>query len=88
MIDIGKNIRYISPKYINKDTERNVTLYFRAKKTIKNAEISLTCNKRIILKRKYRIVKPSEIIKLNLENKIIKIINDNTFIDLTGRDNG
>ncbi|MBN2602934.1 MAG: FAD-dependent oxidoreductase [Candidatus Thermoplasmatota archaeon] len=62
----GKNVFYVVPQHIRCDLKSSVTLYFRVKNIMKNAEIKLTEKNYIVAQKKERIVKPPEIVKIDI----------------------
>ena len=60
------NILYIVPQYVNKDS-KEVILYFRVNKVMKNKTVIIKDNKSIIFKKKYLFLKPPEMEKIVLK---------------------
>lgn len=74
----GKNVFYVVPQHIRSDLKSPVTLYFRVKNIMKNAEIKVTEKNCIVAQKKERIVKPPEMVKIDIlpedANKIKKSV--------------
>jgi NADPH-dependent 2,4-dienoyl-CoA reductase/sulfur reductase-like enzyme len=74
----GKNVFYVVPQHIRSDLKSPVTLYFRVKNIMKNAEIKVTEKNFIVAQKKERIVKPPEMVKIDIlpedANKIKKSV--------------
>ena len=74
----GKNVFYVVPQRIRCDLKSSVTLYFRVKNTMKNAEIKVTEKNYIVAQKKEQIVKPPEMVKIDIlpeeANKIKKSV--------------
>jgi NADPH-dependent 2,4-dienoyl-CoA reductase/sulfur reductase-like enzyme len=74
----GKNVFYVVPQHIRSDLKSPVTLYFRVKNIMKNAKIRVTEKNYIVAQKKERIVKPPEMVKIDIlpedANKIKKSV--------------
>jgi NADPH-dependent 2,4-dienoyl-CoA reductase/sulfur reductase-like enzyme len=74
----GKNVLYVVPQHIRSDLKSQVILYFRVKNIMKNAEIKVTEKNCIVAQKKERIVKPPEMVKIDIfpedANKIKKSV--------------
>ena len=56
----GKNISYVCPQKINRNTAGNVKLFFRVKNTFKNCVIRVKSGENVLLERKKKIATPGE----------------------------
>jgi len=61
-------VRYIVPQRINKDTDKDVKLYFRVGKVFKNVKLVVKCGDEIIMSKNKKKMAPGE-----MENVLIKL---------------
>ena len=65
----GENgVRYIVPQRINRETDKDVKLYFRVGKVFKNVRLSVKCGDEVIMSRNKKKMTPGE-----MENILIKL---------------
>jgi hypothetical protein len=70
----GKNIKYVVPQTITNTDFQEITLYLRVEKEKKHVNVIVKENNKIIYNKKERIVKPAEMLKINITKKIIKSV--------------
>ncbi len=69
-------VRYIVPQKISKDTDRDVSLYFRVGSVYKGAKIAVYCGDRLILSKKRPRMCPSEMETVVIKKDVIDSIPD------------
>lgn len=62
----GRNVRYVVPQVIRGGNPEDVILYLRVKEIEKNVEIIVSSNGRKLYEKKERIVRPPEMVKLQV----------------------
>ncbi|MBU7012395.1 MAG: FAD-dependent oxidoreductase [Theionarchaea archaeon] len=72
----GRNVRYVVPQIIQGRNPENVTFYLRVKEIEKNVEIIVSSNGRKICEKKERIVRPPEMVKLQMSTELGDIRNE------------
>lgn len=66
-IELGRNIRYTVPQLISgKPLEEKIKFYLRVKKPEKKVEVKALARENEVFARKFRIVRPSEMIRLEI----------------------
>ena len=74
----GRNVRYIVPQIIRAEKfDKDIKFYLRVKEIEKNTRIVVSSNEKEIFEKKERIVRPPEMIKLNLSPEILNKITGN-----------
>jgi len=74
----GRNVRYIVPQIIHGEKfDEDIKFYLRVKEIEKNTRIVVSSNEKKIFEKKERIVRPPEMIKLNLSPEILNKITGN-----------
>lgn len=63
----GFGVRYVVPQRINKETDRDVKLYFRVMDVYKGAKVTVTCGEKVLYSKKKPRLAPGE-----MENVLIK----------------
>ncbi len=82
----GINVKYIVPKKIKNLDMENITIYFRVNKEKRDVEINLDNNGITIFRKKERIVKPAEMQKIELNNRIFKNFkNEELFLNIMSK---
>jgi len=77
----GRNVRYIVPQIIHAEKfDEDIKFYLRVKEIEKNTRIVVSSNEKKIFEKKERIVRPPEMIKLNLSPEILNKITGNELI--------
>lgn len=69
-------VRYIVPQKINRDTDKDVSLYFRVGSVYRNAKIAVYCGDRLILSKKRPRMCPSEMETVVIKKDVIDSIPD------------
>lgn len=73
----GENVAQVLPHNLDiENAEDDIQVYMRTKKTIENCVIDISINKEIIHSKKYRIVKPPEMIVTSFPNKVFNGFKD------------
>lgn len=70
----GNNVKYVVPQIIKKIDSDDIILYLRSKYEKQNVMLLIYENNKIIIQKKERIVKPSEILRLSIPKKFIESI--------------
>ena len=79
----GRNIGYVVPQIIRKkDFCERITFYFRVKKIEENVKITIRAGEKILYKRREKIVKPPEMVRLNLRLKFLEDAGDELTIEV------
>lgn len=74
-------VRYIVPQNVNLATDKDVKLYFRVGRVIKNAVLAVTCGDEVILTKKKRKMTPGEMEYITLKVDMIrKLPKDGTLV--------
>lgn len=74
-------VRYIVPQNVNLATDKDVKLYFRVGRVIKNAVLTVTCGDEVILTKKKRKMTPGEMEYITLKVDMIrKLPKDGTLV--------
>lgn len=77
----GRNVRYIVPQIIRAEKfDEDIKFYLRVKEIEKDTRIVVSSNEKKIFEKKERIVRPPEMIKLNLSPEILNKITGNELI--------
>lgn len=63
----GRNISYVLPQKIDKNTEGDVKLFFRVRNTFRDCVIKVTSGEEVLLERKKRVAAPGEMETLVLK---------------------
>ena len=72
LVENGKNVNYVLPQMIDKNTKGAVKFFFRVSNTFKNCVIKVASGDKILLKKKKKIAVPGEMETLILtEEKIL-----------------
>jgi NADPH-dependent 2,4-dienoyl-CoA reductase/sulfur reductase-like enzyme len=71
-INPGENVIYIVPQILHNNNLDSLTLYLRVKKQMINATITLSNKKKVLLEKQERILRPPEMVKIKIPNKIFK----------------
>lgn len=69
-------VRYIVPQKINRDTDKDVSLYFRVGSVYKGAKIAVYCGDKLILSKKRPRMCPSEMETVVIKKDIIDSVPD------------
>lgn len=83
----GKNVTSLIPMKYKKDGQA-LELYFRSKSIIRAASVHVMQQGQEIYKRKFQIVRPEEMIKLQLKADLVAAINPRQAITVEIRENG
>lgn len=62
----GRNVSYVVPQLIRGNPTDDITFYFRVRKTEKNVSLIVSSDEEILYKKKERIVRPPEMVKIRL----------------------
>ena len=74
-------VRYIVPQNVNLATDKDVKLYFRVGRVIKNAVLTVTCGDEVIMTKKKKKMTPGEMEYITLKTDVIqKLPKDGTLI--------
>lgn len=65
----GENVSYIVPQILTGKIQEDVVFYFRVKQEMKDVNIIISKDKEIIFKKIEKIVKPPEMIKINIPHE-------------------
>jgi NADPH-dependent 2,4-dienoyl-CoA reductase/sulfur reductase-like enzyme len=77
----GRNVRYIVPQIIRAEKfDEDIKFYLRVKEIEKDTRIVVSSNEKKIFEKKERIVRPPEMIKLDLSPEILNKITGNELI--------
>ena len=69
----GDNVALVLPQKMNIDNlEEEVKLYMRTKKVIKNAVVNIFLNEKLVHSKKYRIVRPPEMVITSFPKDVFK----------------
>ena len=69
----GRNVQYVVPHIIRRERiDERIVLYFRAKEVEKDVSIAILADGKEIYAKKYKIVKPPEMIRLSFLSKFLK----------------
>jgi len=77
----GKNVRYVVPQILRGKSD-SVTFYFRVKEERKNAKIEIFSGDKKIFERKERIMRPAEMVKVEIEAKLIDWVKEKVWIEV------
>jgi len=80
----GKNVIYVVPQHIRCDLRSSITLYLRVKNIMKNAEIKVIENNDIVAQKKERIVKPPEMVKIDISSEVANKIKKAVKVNVEG----
>ncbi|MCQ2463418.1 MAG: NAD(P)/FAD-dependent oxidoreductase [Clostridia bacterium] len=69
-------VRYIVPQKINKETDKDVNLYFRVGSVYKGAKLVVTAGEQVILTKKRPRMCPSEMETVTIKKEVIEAIPD------------
>ena len=78
----GKNVGYVVPQKLDKNTEGNVKLFFRVTNTFRDCTITARCGDKVLLQRKKKIVVPGEMETLLLTSAKIAEANGTIEVSL------
>jgi NADPH-dependent 2,4-dienoyl-CoA reductase/sulfur reductase-like enzyme len=70
----GKNVKYVVPQKIKYTDFENITLYLRVEKEQRDVDITIKDFNNNIYIKKERIVKPAEMLKINLSKKSLESV--------------
>jgi thioredoxin reductase len=65
----GKNITYVLPQKIGKNSEENVTIFFRVNNVYKNCKFLLKCGEEVLAKKNRPIALPGEMETITLKKE-------------------
>lgn len=75
----GQNgVRYIVPQQINRATDKDVKLYFRAGKVLENVMLTVTCGDKVLLSKKKRKMTPGEMEYVTIKADTIHDLPENS----------
>ena len=73
----GRNVAYVVPQVIHGKSD-HITLYLRVKEIEKNVTITVSSGEKILFKKRERIVKPPEMVKIRLSDELGDLKDDVT----------
>ncbi len=80
----GENVKFLLPQKFVKIDKEKMEIYFRPAKEIKNANVTLISGGKEILKKKFNVVRPQEMVRVIVEGETILNINDDIEVNLRG----
>jgi thioredoxin reductase len=78
----GSNIIYVVPQYIDKNSDNDPVIYFRSSKTVENPRLRIYTDDKELMTKKFIIVKPPEMERVNLSLREIPNDAKQIFVEL------
>ncbi len=67
----GRNVGYVVPHHVNPEISEPVLVCFRVRNIERNVKVKLTAGDEVLRDKRYRIVLPSEMVRIELEPEVI-----------------
>jgi NADPH-dependent 2,4-dienoyl-CoA reductase/sulfur reductase-like enzyme len=81
-VNPGKNVAYAVPHIIRGEPKEAITVYMRVKKTEKDVKVIVKSEREILSEKKLRIVKPPEMVTVQITPDILPSVKDELKIDI------
>ncbi len=78
----GSNIIYVVPQYIDKNSDNDPVIYFRSSKTVENPRLRIYTDDKELMTKKFIIIKPPEMERVNLSLREIPNDAKQIFVEL------
>jgi phosphate uptake regulator len=79
----GRNVRYVVPQIIrNEDFDKRITFYLRVKEVEEDVKVVLLSGEKSLYKRRERVVKPPEMVRLTLLSKFLEKVGNELTIEV------
>lgn len=80
-VENGRDISYVLPQKLDKNTDGDVKLYFRVARPLKEVKLTVRCGERVVAERKKRVALPGEMETLVLREADIKGLTDSLVLE-------
>lgn len=80
-----KQLSYVLPQLLDPRIKEDITIKFRVKRPVKNKNIIIKCNDKIITKIYKLALIPSEMVMVNIPKDKLDLINDDIYVTLEDR---
>ena len=78
----GRNVRYVVPQVADPTGEEGITVSFRVSNIERNVRAHISVDGRKLKSRKFRIVLPSEMIRIDMDPKILSTITPGSEVEV------
>ncbi|MCR5505459.1 MAG: NAD(P)/FAD-dependent oxidoreductase [Bacilli bacterium] len=81
----GDGLSYVVPQYIDRNTSENITLKFRVRRPVKDVNLFITSNDKVIAKVVKPVMIPSEMVMVKLDKEKLKDVGEELTLHVEAR---
>ncbi|MBU7013232.1 MAG: FAD-dependent oxidoreductase [Theionarchaea archaeon] len=78
----GRNVSYVVPQIIRGHPKEDIVFYLRVKEIEKNVKVIISSQGEVVKEKKERIVKPPEMVKVQMEKAVLENVNEELHFDV------